>query len=49
MALEQGLKNIRKYVVASDPNDREVIIVDLQDKLPTNLLDIGGLEESRKQ
>lgn len=49
VALEQGLKNIRKYVVASDPNDREVIILDLQDKLPTNLLDIGGLEESRKQ
>lgn len=48
-ALEQGLRNIRKYVVASDPNDREVIIVDLQDKLPTNLLDIGGLEESSRQ
>ena len=48
-ALESGLMNIRKYVVASDSNDREVIVLDLQDKLPTNLLDIGGLEESRKQ
>jgi regulator of protease activity HflC (stomatin/prohibitin superfamily) len=48
-ALENGLMNIRKYVVASDSNDREVIVLDLQDKLPTNLLDIGGLEESRKQ
>ena len=42
-ALEEGLKNIRKYVVAADPNDREVIILDLQDKLPTNLLDVGGV------
>jgi membrane protease subunit HflK len=48
-ALEEGLKNTRKYVVAGDPNDREVIVLDLQDKLPTNLLDIGGLEESKKQ
>jgi regulator of protease activity HflC (stomatin/prohibitin superfamily) len=42
-ALEEGLKNVRKYVVAADPNDRQVIVVDLQDKLPTNLLDIGAL------
>jgi regulator of protease activity HflC (stomatin/prohibitin superfamily) len=48
-ALEEGLMNIRKYIVAGDPNDREVIVLDLQDKLPTNLLDIGGLEESKKQ
>jgi len=43
-ALEEGLKNIRKYVVAADANDREVIILDLQDKLPTNLLDIGSVK-----
>ncbi len=41
--LEEALTGIRKYIVAADPNDREVIILDLQDKLPTNLLDIGGL------
>jgi regulator of protease activity HflC (stomatin/prohibitin superfamily) len=46
--LEEALRNIRKYVVATDSNDREVIVLDLQDKLPTNLLDIGGLEESKK-
>jgi membrane protease subunit HflK len=46
--LEEALKGIRKYVVAADPNDREVIIVDLQEKLPTNLLDIGALEEKNK-
>ena len=47
-ALEEGLANIRKYVVGADPNDREVIIVDLQEKLPTNLLDIGALTESQR-
>lgn len=47
-ALEEGLAHIRKYVVAADPNDREVIIVDLQERLPTNLLDIGALEENRR-
>ncbi|OHB68469.1 MAG: hypothetical protein A2Y77_01575 [Planctomycetes bacterium RBG_13_62_9] len=48
VALEEALKNIRKYVVAADPNDREVIILDLNEKLPTNLLDIGSLEESNR-
>jgi regulator of protease activity HflC (stomatin/prohibitin superfamily) len=43
-ALEEGLRGVRKYVVASDPNDREVIVLDLQDKLPTNLLDVGGVK-----
>ena len=38
VVLEEALRGIRKYVVAGDPNDREVIIMDLQDKLPTNLL-----------
>ncbi len=47
-ALEEGLANTRKYVVGADPNGRQVIIVDLQEKLPTNLLDIGALEESKK-
>jgi len=47
-ALEETLPSIRKYIVAGDPNDREVIIVDLQDKLPTNLLDITSLQESAR-
>jgi membrane protease subunit HflK len=42
--LEEGLKSIRKYVVAADPNDREVIILDLQDKVAPNLYDLGGIE-----
>lgn len=45
--LEEALQGIRKYVVAVDPNDREVVIVDLQDKLSTDLLDaaVGGLDQ----
>lgn len=44
--LEEALKDIRKFVVAADPNDREVVIVDLQEKLTPSLYDIGGFEES---
>lgn len=47
-ALEETLPGIRKYVVATDPNDRQVITVDLQDKLQTNLLDVGAVEETKK-
>jgi len=48
--LEEALPQIRKYVVATDPNDREVFIVDLYDKLPTDLLsDIAGVQESSGQ
>jgi len=46
-ALEEALAGIRKFVVAADPNDTEVIIVDLQDKLETSLLDLGKLPESQ--
>ena len=50
VVLEEALRGIRKYVVAGDPNDREVIIMDLQDKLPTNLLSgIAGVQESSGQ
>ncbi|HRS12055.1 MAG TPA: SPFH domain-containing protein [Sedimentisphaerales bacterium] len=45
-ALEEVLPGIRKHVVAVDPNDRQVLIMDLQDKPPTNLLDMTGLEET---
>jgi regulator of protease activity HflC (stomatin/prohibitin superfamily) len=50
VALEEGMKNIRKYVMAGDPNDREVIIVDLNDKLDTNLLsELAGVQETGGQ
>ncbi|MDI9431266.1 MAG: SPFH domain-containing protein [Planctomycetota bacterium] len=44
--LEEALQDIRKYVVAVDPNNSQVIIIDLQDRLPTNLLDMAGIEET---
>ncbi|MBN1506750.1 MAG: hypothetical protein JW955_07885 [Sedimentisphaerales bacterium] len=47
--LEQTLPGIRKYIVAGDPNDSEVVIVDLQEKLMPDLYDIGGLPENNPQ
>ncbi len=48
--LEEAMRNIRKYVVAGDPNDREVIIMQLEDKLDTKLLtDIAGVQETTGQ
>jgi regulator of protease activity HflC (stomatin/prohibitin superfamily) len=44
--LERALKNIRKYVVVADPNDKQIIIIDVQEKLTPSLYDIGGFEES---
>jgi hypothetical protein len=47
-ALEESLKNIRKIVVAADPNDKQIIEIDVQEKLIPSLYDIGGIEETRK-
>lgn len=44
--LEQGLANIRKYIIVADANDSQVYIVDLQEKLTPGLYDIGGFEEN---
>ncbi|MHC4394817.1 MAG: SPFH domain-containing protein [Planctomycetota bacterium] len=44
-ALESIPDNIRKYVIVTDPNDNQVITVDLQEKLTPDLYDIVGLEE----
>jgi len=45
--LEEALENIRKYVVVADPNDKQIIIIDVQEKLiPSILDDIGGFKES---
>ncbi len=46
--LEEALEGIRKYVVAVDPNDRQVIIMDLQDRLPSDLMDVAGIEETSR-
>jgi len=48
--LEETLKNIRKYVVAADPNDHQVMIIDVQEKLTPSLYDtISGIEESSEK
>ena len=46
--LEESLKNIRKYIVAADPNDQQIFIIDVQEKLTPSIYDIGGFEESSK-
>ncbi|MDH7598414.1 MAG: SPFH domain-containing protein [Sedimentisphaerales bacterium] len=46
-ALAEAISPIRKYAVLAEPNDREVTIVDLQDKLMPNVYDIGPLQEQR--
>ncbi len=45
--LEEGLQNIRKYVVVADTNDSQVYIVDLQEKLTPGLYELGGLQETK--
>ncbi|MEN6577400.1 MAG: SPFH domain-containing protein [Phycisphaerales bacterium] len=47
VVLEEALKNNRKYIVASDPNDRQVIIMDLQDQLSTEDL-LGRLSSGQE-
>lgn len=47
--LEEVLPGIRKYIVVSDPNNSEVVIVDLQDKVTPDLYEIGGLPENKPQ
>jgi hypothetical protein len=46
--LEEVLPGIRKYVVAIDPNDTQVIIMNLEDRLPNNLLDMGVPQETSR-
>lgn len=45
--LEEGLKNTTKFVVPENPNAKQVIIVDMKEKLRPDLLDIDltGTEE----
>ena len=47
--LEEGLENIRKYVVVSGEEDTQVFIVDVQEKLTPDLYDLSGLEENTEK
>ncbi len=44
-ALEEALKNIRKYVVVADANDTQIFIIDFKEKLTPSLYELEGLEE----
>jgi len=44
---EEALNNVRKYIVVADSEDQQVFIVDMQEKLTTDLYDVGGFEETQ--
>ena len=48
-ALEESLKNARKYIVVADHNDMQVFIVNFEEKLTPSLYDITGFQESGKK
>ncbi len=45
-ALIDVLQGIRKYIVVSNPNDKQIFIMDMTEKLTPSLYDIGNLEEN---
>lgn len=45
-AMRVALAGVRKYVLLTDPKDREVLIMNLEEKLMPSLYDIGALEET---
>ena len=47
--LEEGLENIRKFVVVANEEDTQVFIVDLQEKLTPDLYDMSILEEKTEK
>lgn len=47
--LEEGLENIRKYVVVSNKEDTQVFIIDVQEKLTPDLYDLSVLEEKTEK
>jgi len=49
-ALSDALSNVRKYAIVSDPNEDQVVIVDLQEELMPDLYtDILGSQENTEQ
>jgi membrane protease subunit HflK len=51
MAMEEALAKIRKYIVIADQNDKETVIIDLQDKSLPGVydVDVPGLRESSEK
>ena len=49
-SLEQTLKDIRKYVIIGDKNDKQINILNLENKLESYLSDIGdAINKSSEQ
>jgi len=46
---EETLGKIRKFIVVADPEDTQVFIVDVQEKLTPSLYDITGLDEESER
>ena len=46
--LEEALQDIRKYVVIAEPNDTQVFIIDVEDKLTPSLYELAGMDEQKK-
>lgn len=44
--VEQVLPDLRKYILLTDPNDAQILIFDVKDKLVPSLYDIGTGEEN---
>jgi len=42
---EQALEYARKFVIAADPNDNQVFIIDVEEKLTPSLYELTGFEE----
>ena len=48
-ALEECLKDIRKIVAIPDPNDKQIIEINIQEKLIPSIYDVGGFQESSQK
>jgi regulator of protease activity HflC (stomatin/prohibitin superfamily) len=48
-ALEDAFENIRKYIVVADQNDKQITIIDFQEKLIPTLFDLPGFKESTRK
>ncbi|MGD2095204.1 MAG: SPFH domain-containing protein [Phycisphaerales bacterium] len=47
--LEDALNKIRKYVVAAEPDDQQIYIIDVQEKLTPSIYDVTGIQESSEK
>ena len=48
-ALEEALRDIKKYVVVADQNDTQIFIIDVTEKRIPSLYELGGIEGSSRR